>query len=369
MKTIIFFSNPFGYGPTTTLIHIAESLNKRVNGNIKMVVAGKENGLCKEIFNKSNHSYIKWHDLDERNYEEVKSFLSSFKSPFVVSVLNRFSIKAAHELKLPNILIDFLAWFWDKPSFEYSLADMYLYNSLGKDLSIPNKISYDIPIILGSIPKRIISKKRMILINIGGSKNPLVEGIPIKYLTLLTKIINKLNFASATVYIAGGKEATEFIKKNLDFPDRFIVGSFSHEKFLKLHAACHHFITLSGTNATFMSFSLGIPTTFLLPQLLAHWKLSFILKKETNVDPLMWEDYFDINKKMYSLTEYDVVPYTEKLSQKVINNNKIFSKILTKIQDRLDSKINTSDQTKYIEKLGVNGEDVVSDLIIKKWRL
>jgi len=366
-QTILFFSNPFGYGPTTTLLHIAEKLSKKTKA--KMIVAGDNKGLCKEVFNKNNHPYLSWHDLNERNLDEVKSFIASHDNPYVVSILNRFSIKAAQELGVKNALIDFLAWFWDKPSEEYSLADIYFYNSLGKKIEVKNRISYDVPIILGEIPRRSHSKKKKIIINIGGSKNPLVKGIPKDYLNLLAKIINKLKFGDADVYIGGGKEALTFLKSKLVKPENFTIKSFPHEEFLKLHASCDCFITLSGTNATFMSFTLGIPTTFLLPQLLAHWKLSFLIQDQNVNEPLMWEDYFNIDKKMYSLTEYDVVPYTEKLSRELIADSKKFELVTDQIQHDLDFDKDVKKQTDYMKRIGINGEDFVANVLSREWGL
>ncbi len=367
--TIIFFSNPFGYGPTTTLIHLAEVISKLTD--IQMVVAGKNDGLCKEVFSKSNHSNMQWHDLDERNFDQVKEYISQFKKPYIVSILNRFSIEASRQLGVHNALIDFLAWFWDKPAREYSLSEYYFYNSLGAKVTIPTSNAYDVPIILGSIPKKSKSQAgSQVLINIGGSQNPMVEGLPYEYLKLLVSIIDKIEFPKKSkVYIGGGKLATEYIKENLSHPERFIIGSFDHEEFLQIHANSDHVISLSGTNATFMSFKLGIPTTFLLPQLLAHWKLSIILRDQKISDPLMWEDYFDVDDNIYKLTEYDVVPYTENLSIKLRENPELLSKVVNKIQSQLETNLFVKKQTEYINKLGVNGEKFVAELLVKKWNL
>jgi DNA polymerase III delta prime subunit len=365
IDTVLLFSNPFGYGPTTTLLHIAEELSKRTN--IKLVAAGKDEGLCKEIFRPSEHPEIEWRNVDERNFDKVKTFISQYPNSAVVSILNRFCIQAASELRVPNALVDFLAWFWEKPANEYRLADLYFINSLGEQVPQINTHTFDIPIILGPIPQRKKTEEKIVLINIGGSQNPLVEGIPTNYLTLFSEIINRLHFGKATVFIAGGKTAADFVKVRVQ-DTTYKIGSLPHEQFLKIHAQAHRFISLSGTNATFMSFALGVPSIFLFPQLLAHWKLSLILERSKIPTVLMWEHFYPIDDKTYHLSEKDLVPFTETLSAQTLTKPQIMTKIVSRIQNWIDTPFSTSNQNKFIKKIGsVRGEEAMISTLIKQW--
>lgn len=367
INSILLFSNPFGYGPTTTLLHIAEELAKRTS--LPLLAAGKRDGLCGEIFTTSSHPSVVWHDLDERDYGQVKTFIAHHPNTAVISILNRFCIQAAHELKVPNALVDFLAWFWDTPAAEYGFADLYFTNKLGMQLPIVNAHTYDVPIILGPIPRRTHSTDPLILINIGGSQNPLVEGIPTDYLTLFSEIINRLDFGSSSdVYIAGGRAATDFVNQRLH-NKTYHVGPLAHEKFLALHARADRFISLTGTNATFMSFALQVPTIFLLPQLLAHWKLSLLLQNAGITDVLMWENYYQIDRKTYTLSEKELVPLTESLSRQTLNNNIKLSSIVTTVQNWLATAPNLMEQDRFIRQVGVNGEKELVSRLISEWNL
>src|SRR3989344_700236 len=118
INKILLFSNPFGYGPTITLMHIIRELQKKVSADLYVI--GKQDGLCKEIFIRSKFvKGIRWVDLDERDYKAVHKYISQNKNAAVVSVLNRFSIQSAYELHVPNALVDFLSWFWEAPAREY----------------------------------------------------------------------------------------------------------------------------------------------------------------------------------------------------------------------------------------------------------
>ncbi len=363
VQKIILFSNPFGYGPTTTLIHIAEELLKRTD--VELIVAGKEDGLCREIFKNSTKD-IPWQDVNERDIGEIKRFLSSQENCAVISILNRFSIQVANELGIPCVLIDFLAWFWEKPAQEYGYADIYFTNYLGREIRQINNHTIDVPIILGPIPQR--NEEDIILINIGGSQNPLVEGIPVNYLTLFSKIINGLNFKGSKVFIAGGIKATDFIRSQIS-DSSYNIASYQHKDFLNLHAKAKRFISLSGTNATFMSFALDIPTIFLLPQLLAHWKLSILLKEMGIKDILMWEDYYQISNDQYHCSEKETVPFTEDLSTKTMADSGKMTDLIGKIQTWLEISPNTSTQKEFIRKIGVGGEKEVVSILIDRWEL
>lgn len=363
-QKIILFSNPFGYGPTTTLIHIANELNNKAE--VELLVAGKDGGLCQEIFDGNINNSVPWHDVDERDFESVKRFISKYPGCKVISILNRFSVMACKELGVSCALIDFLAWFWEEPADEYSFADIYFTNYLGRKIHKINKNTFDIPIILGPIPER--TETDTVLINIGGSQNPLVEGIPFEYLSLFSEIINRLDFGSMKVYIAGGKIATDFVRSKITNAD-YIVGSMPHEQFLFLHARAKRFISLSGTNATFMSFALGVPTIFLLPQLLAHWKLSLLLKTNNIKDVFIWEDYYPIERNTLHLSEKEIVPLTESFSKRALGNQSLLASIVLRIQNWLERPVDTTKQGEFIDRVGVKGEKVVVSTLIDKWKL
>lgn len=368
IEKILLFSNPFGYGPTITLLHIVEELTSRTH--VKLIVVGKDNGLCKEIFMRSKHpKNIDWVDLDERNYDEVKALIYKNQNALIISILNRFCVRAAHELNIPNVLIDFLSWFWDSPAEEYKLADKYFTNNLNKPVRNINQNIIDIPIILGPVPPIMEKKDRsIILINIGGAQNPLVKGIPKKYLKFLGEMINKLDFGNSEVFIAGGESAMKYVNQVV-VNKNYNIGSIPHEQFLNLHSKSKLFISLSGTNATFMSYALKVPTILLPPQLLAHWKLSKVLIEANIPSIIMWENYFPINETTYRLSEKEIVPYTERLSDKMLRNRNDFNHMVARIQQLINNHPGIDQQTNFIDSVGIGGEKVLVSKLKKKWNI
>ena len=174
---IIFISNRFGYGPTITLLHIIREFINRIDA--EFIFAGS--GICKEAFDFNLETKVKFIELDERNYDKIKEFLSEFKNRkvFLISCLNRLAILAANELYVPNSLVDFLTWMWNEIPQGYEKADYYFSNHFGTKNKEPYMI--EMPLILGHMPDKKNVEKKYLLINIGGSQNHLVPGVQENY--------------------------------------------------------------------------------------------------------------------------------------------------------------------------------------------
>lgn len=95
ISDLIFFSNPFGYGPTAKAIAVLNECKKLSNIQIHYVASNS----CLEIFDDSDIDII---HADQRNYDKICEILSKFKNPYIISSLNKFSIKAARKLHYHN---------------------------------------------------------------------------------------------------------------------------------------------------------------------------------------------------------------------------------------------------------------------------
>ena len=70
------------------------------------------------------------------------------------------------------------------------------------------------------------------IFNIGGGKNPLRKDIQKNYLKLLAEVLSEAKHNFNKVYISTGKDASEFLQKNIRNNGKNIVKSFKHEEFL-----------------------------------------------------------------------------------------------------------------------------------------
>ncbi|MDO8658341.1 MAG: hypothetical protein Q7K55_06370, partial [Candidatus Levybacteria bacterium] len=114
-KTIVIFSNPFGYGPAGKAIAIAEAFIS--SGYKNIVFAGSS--FVQEII-PITFNYI---NVDERNEQAIKIFLKTILNPVVISSQNRFAIKAALALDIPCAFLDGLSWFWKEIPSDHFIAD------------------------------------------------------------------------------------------------------------------------------------------------------------------------------------------------------------------------------------------------------
>lgn len=364
-KTILFISNRFGYGPTITLAHVMRQFAS--NTDCRLVFAGS--GICKEAFDRQSlGDRVSYIEADERDLDDILKLIGRFDASrlFLVSCLNRLAIQAAHERGIPNALIDFLTWLWNTIPDGYLLADRYFSNSFATENRLPQMI--DIPLILGPVPSRRGTPGEYFLFNIGGTQNHLVPELPKNYLRMLSSLLNRVRIPQGLrTVIAGGKDAVAFLKENSTRQD-FSFESLSSEEYVSIQRRSSKIVSLAGTNSTFMSFAIGVPVIFLLPQLLAHWKLTDLLEERGYITPAQkWSDYVQFDEDADEITEKESILLTERLSAIVLSDQKLMDRITNDLQSRIDSDVETAGQDRFISEAGIGGEHMVCESLRTAW--
>jgi len=365
-QTIIFISNPFGYGPTGTLIPIIKEFEQ--NTNCETIFLGSKN--CLEIINSNDNDWerLKIIKINERNINILKRFFKSSKKPlFVISSLNRFAIQASDQLGIKNAMIDPLGWFWSKIPKGFELSDIYFYNNFGKDNIKNGRICIEIPLIVTNSKHK--TNKNLVIFNIGGSSNPLVKGLQKNYLKLLLYLITNIDKnIQSTIKVVGGGKAINFLKKNKDIGCMCNFSSLSYFDFEKEIKKSSLVITPAGMGATFSSIHLSKPTIIFLAQNLSQIKLEEILTyRNINKLNMNWTNYFELNSS--NISEKESIKLIDELSFEALENKNILDKILIDLKD-LIQKSNTI----KIEKMNVagikfGGEKVVFNKLKAYWNL
>ena len=154
MKSILLFSNPFGYGPSGKLLSIAKYLIKNTT-QTEVILCGSQYLL--QIAG-SEFRFILVEDRDE---EAISKLLKSIPNEkYVLSSQNRFAIKAAIKNNIPSAFLDGLAWFWNKFPDDHFLADIIFWlNYPNIKKSIPEQFKDKINIIHGITEPQLIDKK------------------------------------------------------------------------------------------------------------------------------------------------------------------------------------------------------------------
>ena len=363
-RTIICISNRFGYGPTITLSHVIKKLVGRIPAHI--VFAGS--GICKEAFDSTLKNIVSFVEIDERDSNGIKQLLGLYdrKSTYLISCLNRLAILAAKELQIPCVMVDFLTWMWNEIPSGYEQADYYFSNHFGTKNQKPYMI--EVPLIMGPAPINSNAKKEYFLINIGGTQNHLVPGVPKQYLTLLSALINNLEIIEGTkVVVAGGAQAIAFMK-NLNKRPEFRIESLPFSEYVSIQQRSKKILSLAGTNSTFYSFLLDVPVAFLLPQVLAHWKLTLFLKNKGFISHCQhWDDYMTVPADIQKISEKESILLTETLAARVLSNEQLFRNILHDLQHMLQANIDTNSQKRFINSIGIDGEEIICNHLEKTW--
>lgn len=363
-KNIIVFSNPFGYGPTGVAIPIITSLLKKAKG-IEVTFAGS--GFCMEIMSGIN---VKKVYLNERDEEEIIKYLRTIDNPFVIGSQNRFCIKAARKLNIPCSFIDILAWFWKEIPPDHLIADEIFWI---KFPGVENKIPQDkknISLVSGIIrtPAKENSDHKYLTIHIGGAKYPPLNEVPRFYLNLIAKGLNeiKINDLFDGIIFAGGSEAVNYLKQKLN-NDKVI---FVREDYIQKLSQSSHLLTCAGVSSTLESFSLNVPTSFLLPLNLSQVALlDILLQNDCAPNYLTWNNYVEVSKNLRNMAEKDAIVEINNYAKIVDEDRNLCSKFVKDFINLATLIPDNSKQVKLIEYLGDSGADEVVGILIKKWNL
>lgn len=361
-KDVIFFSNPFGFGPTAKAIALLNVCQNYWDANLHYVT----NDDCMQIFNNKQIHIIK---ANQRDLTEVEKVLSSFKAPYVVSSLNRFAIKIAHDKNIPNCFIDSLTWMWNEIPQDYLLTDLYFaLNFPGLDEKIKKYHTLiKVPYIIDTYSPNASFEESDLLINVGGCMNPLTKECPTAFLSLLSSAI--LELPHKKIIVCGGKEAISFMD-NMIKKDNVKCMTLKKEVFLSSLFHSKHFITTSGLNATLEAFKYNIPTSFIMPTNLSQWEnLNVFNANSAAPNKVTWEDVIDKDLDIHKKTEKEAIQIISQTANTVLKNpilkNKcveLIKKICTIIPDKYK-------QSAFVENIGSDGAYVIAKILKEKWRL
>ena len=355
-KTVIFFSNPFGFGPTGKTVALIEELLKHWNGCIVYAASS----MCLEPLSNDIKSKIIIESINERDPEQIREVLLKYNNPLVICTLNRAAIKTAKSLSLTAIFVDSLAWLWKEIPEEYLLADTYYcFDIFGVSSKLPaNKNIRTIPPIFGELPEVRANKKNNVLLHIGGFKNPFQDSMSFSYLNLLTKGLNE-STTNKEIIVTGGSEAIEYLAKNVH-RDNILFRTLDRGSFLDELSSTNHFVTTSGLTATLESFALYTPTSFIPPTNLSQWHILKLLVKQGVINSYIeWEDLIASTTDLSLLDEKTAMPIFSQLAKSVSESEDVLKHFLSQFDSLLNNVPSIANQNTFIEKLGTNGSEIV----------
>lgn len=361
IKTIVFISNPFGYGPTGKAIAVSNSFVNK--GFRKIIFVGSS--FTQEIM-PNNIIHI---DCNERNEFDITNILIKIENPVVISSQNRFAIYAANKLGIKSAFIDGLAWFWKKIPSDHLIANEIFwmnYPNIKRKMRRNIHNIHIVPGIVDKIPK--IGKRNKILIHIGGCENPISNIFPKNYLDLLSDGISTISHEN--VLVTGGNRAVEYLRSKLNSDECFIFKTLKHDEFMYELNMSKHFITTAGQTATLEAFALKVPTSFLLPMNLSQFALTNILDKY-NASPqkLSWDMYIPYLKDMTLINEKDAIIQFDRYASKLISNTVFTQKYTNDLKRIIRTVPVQKGQCDFIDYVGISGADTIVQHLIDRWSL
>lgn len=364
-KTIVIFSNPFGFGPSSHAFSIITRLLKRTK-NSNIIFAGSE--LCMEILSGLN---VKKVSVDERDIKEVENFLQKIKNPYVIACQNKFSIIAANNLGIPCAYLDILAWFWKEIPKDHFLADEIFwinFPEIRNRLPVNNDNIHIIHGIMDSV-NTAIHKKNQILVHIGGAKYPYSNQIQKPYLQLLARALNVLDSTDYYVLVVGGCESMEFMK-NIIKNKKIQFKVLSHNEFISEVSQSAKILTVAGVSSTLESLSSGSITSFLLPINLSHMSLINILKaQKISFNALEWNKYVTVNPELINMDEEEAIDELDSYARTILDNPTLLSVFINDFKEMVISGVRHSDQLELLNQIGTNGADEMVEILGQKWKL
>ena len=363
MKSILLFSNPFGYGPSGKLLSIAKYLRK-ITKQTNIILCGSQ--YLSQIAGKEFEFIL----VEDRDEDAISNLLKTIPDEkYVISSQNRFAIKAAIKNDLPNAFLDGLAWFWNKFPEDHFLADVIFWlNYPNIKVSIPERFKNKIHIIHGITEhqeiKRNIDRKGVVLY-IGGCKNPLTP-MPYSYLDLIAKLFENIDI-NADIEVCMDSESRLYLKDK-KISERF--KRYEHTEFVQRLASAKTFITNGGQSATMESASVNTPISFFLPINLSQFAL--IQKLNTTTEKyayLDWNNYVHIPKNISSFSEAEALKHLELKSKELLNNPKKFKILCNDFTNIIVTKPIKSNKSKIFEDLGTTGTEDIYRILKNKWKI
>lgn len=362
-NSVIFISNPFGFGPTGKTIALIEELWRLWKGQI--IYSASQ--MCQETIPMRIKNSILIETINERDAESLKSLFIKYPNSLVVCTLNKRAIKTAKEMGLPAVFIDSLCWLWNEVPRDYLAADTYYcFNIFGVKDKLPKQKNIKfIPPILGELPKGSHKKDGLILIHIGGFKNPFQDKMSYSYLNLLLEALSQNSFGKEII-VSGGSEAIDYMEKNFEGRNvRF--QTLRRDEFVKYLNNASRFVTTSGLTATLEAFALKTPTSFIPPTNLSQWKiLKLLVKQGCAESKIEWDDVLNYETDFDLLSEKDAIPEFHKMAEQVYEDMTARANFSRLVSNLLTKPVDAQKQTDFISSLGTSGSRIIAeDLLLQ----
>lgn len=364
MKSLLFFSNPFGYGPTATMMAVLRHFIQLKN--VKIIVVAQ--GLCAEILDNTSNVHIV--NIDQRNIAEIQKLIQQHENPYIVSSLNRFAILAAYELGIPSCFIDTLTYLWNQIPNDYLKSNMYYCSDFptvkqktsGHNNAVVTPLIIDTKLNFSANTK----EREGVIVQLGGLKSPLSNLPPIDYLDLIASILNNTKH---NITVAGGRDGLAYLQnqtsaKNITFE------TLTKNEFLQKLSKSKLCISTPGLNTTIESIFVKTPISFIMPTNLSQWVNHNIFKQcEANGIDITWEDLIEETLNIEGLPEYDAIIRINKIAQRIKNNTSAMNKLKEMFEQTISSIPDTNRQYNMLLKYGINGAEFIFMDICKKWEL
>ena len=364
MKSLLFFSNPFGYGPTATMVAVLRHFLNLTNVQICVVARG----LCKEILD--DYKKLEIIDINQRDISEITELLNKYQEPYVISSLNRFAILAAYKLGIPSCFIDTLTYLWDKIPDDYLKADMYYACDFPtvSEKTYGHKNAIITPLIIDIMPdlaqnNNNITRKGVIL-QLGGLKSPLSDNPPTDYLDLISVALNNVN---KPITVCGGTDGLHYLKQNVSAKN-VEFNSLSKNDFLRKLAGSELCISTPGLNTTVESVFLKTPINFIMPTNLSQWVNYNIFKKfSANGTDVTWESVIGDDLHISGLPEYDAIIQINEMAYDIKQYRKKTDRFIELFRQTVSSVPDINKQYNLLKIYGTNGAQFIFKDICKKW--
>lgn len=377
MKTIVFTAQPFGMGPISKAISIAENIN-----NVKKVFFGTSVAYDFATVN----PFDEVHCLSHNNQDEILEILQ--KADLFINVMDFPLGKLAKEAGCPYFLIDSLLYFWPSvPKNDIALADIYFCQNFFDDLEkkIKENNLSNARLIGTILCENFIHKEKIdqVIVNFGGCDGE-VNGTILKVgvnnpypFIILPALIPILECHFSSILITGLERALNLCKTFIPENTKIRYKMLCHKEMLEELYRSVALFTISGIQ-TYYDAADKIPIFCLPPQNHTHVKNLevFIAKKAiSSFHCLRWDDlyhdfYIRFQKCQNRQEKIDLV--LEKIKRFGENNEdqKVFSK---RIEDFLNERETwpnlVKNQRKALEGLGENGTKAILNEIKKALNL
>lgn len=363
--TVVVIANPFGFGPAGIAFTVLEAMRKRFAAN--WLFLGSK--ACAEIGDLDGTKYI---EINERDKEQIKFVLADLESPLVISSQNRFAITAASEMGVPNVLIDGLAWMWERGTVPEGLlkADRYFamrFPGIEKICSIYPQIEV-VPYI---VPKREVSAtqdRRGTLVHLGGVTNPFSSTLPENYLRLTAAFVDGLEDAER-VTVCGGSAAVARMSE-LVHRSGVNFATLAKHDFDELLYTSSLFLTTPGLAAPIEAFAAGAPTEFLPPSNLSQWRqLSEFYAGGATSGATRWERLVLRDLGLENDTERTAINKFDEFAGEVLADLALRRRVLATMLDVARNGPPVDRQRQFVDDFGTDGVDVILGELKIEWNL